>query len=469
RPEASASSDSRTSSGDSRTAAAFLIAASLDLLTGETVTRENHPAAAGDSQDAPRSPIIIERIDFVGNRRVRNDTLKARIFSRKDDAYNEDTLRRDFQALWNTQFFEDVKLRVEDSPDRANAKIIIFELKERPVIRRIRYENIHSVSESDILDRFKERKVGLSVESQFDPTKIKKAEVVIKELLGEHGRQFAKVTPQYERIASSNAVILIFKVEEGPKVKVGKIHFTGNHAFSDRKLIRAMRHDRPFAIPMYFLNVNVLSKTYDRDKLNEDLEVGIRGLYQDHGYFKVLVKDPVIENVNIDRAGLPMPLPKIGRKHGKAVNIMIPIEEGERYRMGKLNIVSADPDKALSLKVDPLKAMFPLKQGDIFAINKVRDALKNYTKAYGEFGFIDFTPEPETDVDEDTKTINLTLKFDEQKQYLVRRIDFSGNTTTRDKVIRREILIDEGQLFNQRYWELSILRLNQLDYFEKIK
>ena len=207
------------------------------------------PAGASQQAQQQQQPAIIERIDFVGNRRVRNDTLKARIFTRENDAYNEETLRRDFQALWNTQFFEDVKMRVEDSADRANAKIIIFELKERPIIRRIRYDNIHSVSESDILDRFKERKVGLSVESQFDPTKIKKAEVVIKELLGEHGRQFAKVTPQYERIASSNAVILIFKVEEGPKVKVGRIKFTGNHAFSDRKLIRAMRHDRPYQIP----------------------------------------------------------------------------------------------------------------------------------------------------------------------------------------------------------------------------
>jgi len=122
-----------------------------------------------------------------------------------------------FRLCGNTQFFEDVKLRVEDSPDGPNHKSVIFEVKERPVIRRIRYDNIHSVSESDILDRFKERKVGLAVESQFDPTRIKKAEVVLKELLGEHGRQFAKVTPQYERIAASNAVILVFKVEEGPK------------------------------------------------------------------------------------------------------------------------------------------------------------------------------------------------------------------------------------------------------------
>ena len=104
---------------------------------------------------------FIERIDFEGNRRIRSDTLQARIFSREGDPYNEETLRRDFQALWNTQFFEDVKLRVEDSPDKPNGKIIIFEVKERPVIRRIRYDGIKSVSESDILDRFKEKKVGL--------------------------------------------------------------------------------------------------------------------------------------------------------------------------------------------------------------------------------------------------------------------------------------------------------------------
>src|SRR5258706_4368506 len=227
--------------------------------------------ASGAAQNGGN--FVIDRIEFTGNRRIRTDTLKARIFSRDGDPYNEETLRRDFQALWNTQSCEDVKLRVEDSPEGLNHKTVIFEVKERPVIRRIRYDGIHSVSESDILDRFKERKVGLTVESQFDPTRIKKAEVVLKELLGEHGRQFAKVTPQYERIAASNAVILVFKIEEGPKEKVGKIKFTGNDSFSDRKLVRAMRHDLPYAIPLYFCNIPVFTITYNREKLNEDLEV----------------------------------------------------------------------------------------------------------------------------------------------------------------------------------------------------
>jgi outer membrane protein insertion porin family len=234
--------------------------------------------------------------------------------------------------------------------------------------------------------------------------------------------------------------------------------------------MRAMRHDRPYGIPLYFAFIPVMSKTYDRDKLNEDLEVGVRGLYQDNGYFRVLVapNGPIIENLDTrnNRLGVPLVL---GKSNGKAVNITIPIEEGNRYTMGTLKIVSADPDKQLSLKVDALKSFFPLKQGDIMNVDKLRKALKDYTSEYGRFGFIDFTAEPEFDIDDAKKIINLTLRFDEQKQYYVRHIDFTGNTTTRDKVIRRELLIDEGSLFDKRAWEISVLRLNQLDYFDRIE
>jgi outer membrane protein insertion porin family len=454
-------------SSHSRPSTPFDSADSAKVSSSSASAEPDGDAAQQQQPQEQPPPAVVDRIIFLGNRRIRSDTLKARIFSREGDPYNEETLRRDFQALWNTQFFEDVKLRVEDSPDGANHKNIIFDVKERPVIRRIRYDGIHSISESDILDRFKEKKVGLTVESQFDPTRIKKAEVVLKDLLGEHGRQFAKVTPQYERIASSNAVILVFKIEEGPKVKVGRIKFTGNHAFSDRKLIRSMRNDRPYSIPLYITEIAVLSKTYDREKLNEDLEVGVRGLYQDNGYFKASVGDPVLES--IDTEGYRLGVPFTGRTKGKAVNITIPIEEGERYKMGTLKIVSADPDKALSLKVDALKSIFPLHEGDVFSAAKIRKSIEDYGKAYGQYGFIDFTAEPGFDIDDAAKRIDITMRFTEEKQYYVRRIDFSGNTTTRDKVIRRELLLDEGQLFNKRAWEISILRLNQLNYFERIE
>jgi outer membrane protein insertion porin family len=419
---------------------------------------------------APEGTATIERIEFQGNRRIRSETLRNRIFSRVGDPVNEDALRRDFHALWNTQYFEDIRLEIEDSPDKPNQKIIIFYVTERPIIRRIEYKGNKSVSESDILDRFKDRKVGLSIESQFDPTKIKKAEVVLKELLAEHGRQFATVKPTYERLPGTNAVKLTFNIDEGPKVKVGRISFTGNTAFSRRKIIRTMRNSKPYMIPLGPLGyIPVLSKTFDRPKLDEDLEIGVRGLYQDNGYFKVLVKDPIIENVTVKEGFLPKGVPLEGVHQGRQTNITIPIEEGEKYHMGTLHVRNANPDEGLFFKTQYLESIFPLKKGDIFSVAKVRKAIEDYTKLYGNFGFIDFTAVPDTEVHDDTKTIDLTFAFDQQKQFFVRRIEFSGNTGTRDKVIRRELLLNEGDMFRNNLWELSLLRLNQLDYFEQVK
>lgn len=418
------------------------------------------------SQAAP----VVERIEFEGNRRIRSETLRARIFERPGDPYSEDAVRRDFRALWNTQYFDDIRVEAEDSPSHPGAKIVIFYLVERPIIRRIEYKGNKSVSQSDILDRFKDRKVGLSVESQFDPTRVKRAEVVLKELLAEHGHQFATVKPTFERVAGTNAVTLIFNIVEGPKVKVGQIIFKGNTAFSARRIARTMRNSRPYSIPLGFLGwIPVMAKTYDRDKLNEDLEIGVRGLYQDNGYFKVLVKDPETKTIDINRSGIPGPWPLVGTKHGKSNNITISIEEGKQYRLGTFHVRSSDPEKGLSMKIDAMESMFPMKKGDIFSVGKVRKAIENYTKLYGNYGFIDFTAEPETDVHDDTSTIDLTMIFNEEKQFFVRRIEFSGNTATRDKVIRREILLSEGDLFRNNLWEVSLLRLNQLDYFEPVK
>src|SRR5277367_1416325 len=336
------------------------------------------PLLALPQQSPGGQQYIIQRIEFIGNRRIQRDTLLARIFSRPGDPYNEEAVRRDFQALWNTQFFEDIRLEVEDSPDQSNGKIIVFYVQERPIIRRIEYKGNKSITESDILDAFKDKKVGLSVESQFDPTKIKRAEVVIKGLLAEHGRQFATVKPTYERIAATNAVKLVFNIDEGPKVKVGQIKFVGAKAFSDRKLVRSMKHDRPYSIPLGLTEIPVLSKTYDRQKLDEDLEIGVRGLYQSNGYFKVLVKDPILKIVDEDRGGIPGPWPVVGAKHGKATNITIQIEEGEQYRMGALKFRSGDPELGLVFKPEALGKAFGLKEGEIFSTEKVRKALDNY-------------------------------------------------------------------------------------------
>jgi outer membrane protein insertion porin family len=425
--------------------------------------------SAGSQQQTNGQQPVIERIEFVGLYRIQKEALLGRIFSRPGDVYNVDAVRRDFRALWNTDFFEDIRLEVENSPDMPNGRILVFYVTERPTIRNITYKGNKSVSESDILDAFKDRKVDLTVESRFDPTKVKHAEVVIEQLLAEHGHMFATVKPTYEKIPATNSVSLVFNIDEGPKVKVGRITIEGNRVFSQTRIIRSMHNSRPIAIPLGFADINLFAKTYDRDKLNEDIEVGIEGLYRDHGYFRINVGEPVLKTVKTERNGIPGPWPLIGHKRSIRTDITLPLEEGAQYRMGRLIIRSANLDENLYFKPEFLESIFPIKQGQILDTSKIRKAIDDYTKLYGDYGFIDFTANPVPDVDDATKTVNWTLDFDQQKQFYVRRIEFSGNTTTRDKVIRREILLDEGSLFNDRLWELSILRLNQLGYFEEIK
>ncbi len=405
--------------------------------------------------------VRIEEVRWEGLRRIPRDTMNARILSKAGDAYNPDVLKRDFQAVWNTNFFEDVRLEVEDGE---RGKIVYFIVVERPLIRRIEYEGVKSVQQSEILERFRECRVGLTVESQYDPTRIRRAEVCLKALLSERGRHFAKVGHVPRRVPP-NAVILTFVVEEGPKVKVGKVAFQGNRYFSDRRLVRAMKNSRPYGIPMV---LPLVSKTYHAGKIGDDLE-RVRELYQEHGFFRIIVNPPD-ERIRDTNPQWPLgeALPWFF-KPGKAVDMRIQVDEGGRYRMGKLTVKPATEGSRLFFREEFLQAYFPLREGDIFNAKKIRDALQNYTKLYGEFGFINMTTIPNTDIHDDERVINMELEFEEGKQFFVNRIEFVGNTTTRDKVIRRELLVEEGSVFNSRGWENSVLRLNQLGYFEELK
>ena len=401
---------------------------------------------------------LVVGITIHGNRRIPADTVKARIFTKVGDVYDTAAVERDFNALWNTGYFEDIRFEREQNP---KGWILHIYVKERPTIREISYTGLSAVSTSDVLDRFKERKVGLAVENQYDPTKIKKAEVTLKQLLAEHGRQFATIRTEIRPIPPA-AVGLTFVIKEGPKVKVGKIRFRGNKHINDRTLRASMKNLKPIGIPHSIFLENLFAKTYDATKLEEDTE-RVRAEFQNRGYFKVLVEDPKTDIHDTGHTGFHVPLFQPGV--GKAVDIVMPIEEGDRYRLGTITFKN---NKAISNNA-ALRSIFPMKDGDIFSREKVAKGLENLRKAYGEAGYINFTSVPDTKFDDEKKIVNLEIDVDEGKQFNVRRIEFQGNTTTRDKVIRREIALEEGQIYNSRYWELSLLRLNQLGYFEQLK
>ena len=401
---------------------------------------------------------VISEIIPQGNRRIPAETIKARIFTRAGDIYDPAALERDFNSLWNTGYFEDIRFSREQTPKGWR---LIIQVKEKPTIREINYVGLSSVTTSDVLDRFKEAKVGLVVENQYDPTKVKKAEVTIKGLLSEHGRQFSTIRTEIRQIPPA-AVGITFVVKEGPKVKVGKIKFEGNKNVKTRVLRYAMKNLRPIGIPHSIFLEDVFSRTYDATKLEEDTE-RVRNEYQNRGYFKALVNDPKTQIHDTGHKGTHVPLLQSGA--GKAVDITMPIEEGDRYTLGGITFKN---NKAVQ-NLKALRAIFPIKDGDIFSKEKIGKGLENLRKAYGELGYINFTALPDTRFDDDKKLIFLDIDLDEGKQFYVRRIEFQGNTTTRDKVIRREVALEEGNVYNSHLWEVSLLRLNQLGYFDQLK
>ena len=401
---------------------------------------------------------VVSEINVTGNRRIPAETIRARIFTKAGDIYDASAMERDFNSLWNTGYFEDIKFTREQT--EKGWRIIIL-VKEKPTIRTIDYVGVGSVSNSDILDRFKLDKVGLTPESQYDPTRLKKAEVSIKNLLAEHGRQFATIRSEVRQVPPA-AVGITFVIKEGPKVKVGKIRFEGNKNIKTRTLRAAMKNLKPVGVPHSIFLENLFSKTYDATKLEEDTE-RVRAEYQNRGYFKAGVSDPKTVIHDTGHKGVHIPLIQAGP--GKAVDITMPIEEGEKYRLGKITFKN---NKAIS-NTNALRNLFPLKDGDVFGRDKIAKGLESLRKAYGQFGYINFTSVPSTTFDDDKKLAYLEIDVDEGKQFFVRRIEFVGNTTTRDKVIRRELALEEGGVYNSVLWERSLLRLNQLSYFDQLK
>jgi outer membrane protein insertion porin family len=332
-------------------------------------------------------------------------------------------------------------------------------VKEKPTIREILYVGHNSVSNSDILDRFKQDKVGLVVESQYDPTRIKKAEVSIKALLAEHGHQFATIRTEIRQIPPA-AVGITFVIKEGPKVKVGKIKFEGNKAVKSRF---ARGHEEPEAGRHSALHLPGKHFRQDlrRHQAGRRHRAGARRVPEPR-LLQGGVNDPKTEIHDTGHKGFHIPLLQSGP--GKAVDITMPIEEGEKYRLGKITFKN---NKAIT-NVAALRSLFPLKDGDIFSRDKIAKGLEAMRKAYGEYGYINYTAFPIPPLT--TRRSWHSGNRHRRGQAVLRAPHrVPGNTTTRDKVIRRELALEEGGVYNSRLWELSLLRLNQLSYFDQLK
>jgi len=411
---------------------------------------------------AAQNGMFIEEIEVRGNRRIPKETVLYSVQSKVGDLYNEGAVRRDFEAVISIGVFDPLQAKLLALDGPRGGKIVVFEVREYPIIREIDYRRLKSVTESEALTRFKERRVGISKDSPFDPVKAYGARRVIRELLAEKGYPEAQVEVEVEDI-SATAVSLVFDVSEGPRVRIKEIEFTGARAgFSQRRLRGAMKLVKEAGLLTTFTSKDI----YFKDKLLDDLE-RVRYFLGTKGYLQAKVGEPTITPAGIASNGFPLPIPGM-RKKGPELKIVIPIEVGRRYKITNVE------EKGVSIfQPGVITAVTGMKKGEYADAKKISENVyKRIKDLYGAQGYIqaDVNPIPKfIDKTEEEGEVEWTIEIEEGRQFTLRRLEFIGNAHTRDHVLRREVVLNEGDPYNKHYWDLSILRLNQLGLFDEIK
>jgi outer membrane protein insertion porin family len=432
----------------------------LSLMVGITATFAM-PGRVIAQQTQPQR--LVESVDIIGNRRLRKDDILYYIQTRAGDPYNEETIQRDYQTLLSLTFFDKTATRVFTENGPRGGVNVIFEVKELPIIRDLTFEGLKSVQESDVLRAFRERRVGVSKESIYDPVKVRTAIRVIKELLSAGGHPNATVEERTEEV-SATSLAITFDIDEGDRVRVVDIQFEGNTVFSDGQLRGAMKYVKEAGLITRFKSSDIL----DREKLDVDLRLVVNYM-RSKGYLQARNGEPRVESVGRRRTGFPiLPLPFLSSVD-EGLRVTVPIIEGKVYRLGEFKVEGNS-----IFSEAQIRAVIGLNPGDIADGEKVSKGLfENLKKFYGQQGFIEYTAEPVPTFKDNPQNpnegvVDFTVAIEEGKQFTLRRLEFIGNTFTRDNVLRREVLINEGDIYNDVYWEYSVVKLNQLGYFNPI-
>jgi len=409
----------------------------------------------------------IEAVDIAGNRRLRDEDLLYYIKTRPGDVYNQAQLERDLRELLSLNFFDKVETKVLTEPGVRGGVNVIFQVVELPIIRDLQFEGFDAVPESEILKAFREQRVGISKESVYDPVKAQNATRILREQLASKGYPNAKIEVVTEDV-SATSVAITFKADQGNRSRIVDIEFEGNEVFKDGELRGQLLLVKETGLISRFKGTDIL----DLRKLQYDLRKNVLSYMFSKGYFQARIGEPQVVGLGYRRTGVPiigsLPLPLISSKDD-TLKIIVPVTEGKIFRVGELKVEGNS-----IFSEQQILAGVGLQKGEIANGKRLQEGVyEELKKAYGNQGFVLYNAEFEPQFKDNPANpnegiVDITITIDEGKQFRLRRLEFTGNTFTRDRVLRREFLINEGDTYNQQSLEYSILRLNQTQYFDPL-
>jgi outer membrane protein insertion porin family len=419
----------------------------------------------------------------------------------------EQMILADFKRLWATKFLDDLSIDVQDYKfaNGVMGKLVVYNMEERQRVKIVDYVGSKKIEMAKIDEELKKRDLKISLDSFIDQGLIRRVAGVVREMYGEKGYEYAEVKPEVKPVGSQTKTVnLTFHITEGPKVKIRVVDFQGNKAIADGKLGGKMKENKA---PGFFGFITG-GGTYKEGKFEEDAQK-VLDYYRERGYVKAQVGQPELKVLEDDKDGKT-----------RWVELQIPVTEGPRYKIGEINFSGNTV-----VKTEGLRPLFKMDKGEWFNEKKIRKGFEKAREVYGSAGYFEFTGAPEYSFPNDPQAgapggaaadgdgdgaagppppaappsstatpgqvpplpaaggpagpsvkaastdsiVNVTMRLEEGKQYFVNRIIFLGNTTTRDNVIRREIRLFEGNVFNTEALKYSVRRLNQLGYFKPLE
>jgi len=382
---------------------------------------------------------IVEKVEILGNERVTRETILYYLTSKEGDYYDVGTWRRDFRVLWSTGFFSNIKI---ESDRGEKGRIVRIIVEENPIVKDVVYRAEKSLSESNIVNKLKEKDEYILPYSYYSPYKIQKIKRTIEAMLAEKGLSGGDISTEMSE-KGKNEVGIVFRIKEGSRIKVGEIIFVGSPNVHKDVLMGAMKENKKHD----FLTWIARKDIFKEDKLQENL-ASLKKKLQENGYMEASVGEPQLSDTTKRSVFL---------KKQRMKKIIIPIWSGERYKVGNVKV---EGNKLVSTRA--LQSLMKFKEGANYSSKAREKAVEKIGELYRNYGHLYVQVMPIENLDPKGKRVNILFNLSEGEPTYLNRLEFKGNSYTKDKVLRREFLLREGDRFSLGLFKDSVLRIKQL-------
>jgi outer membrane protein insertion porin family len=380
---------------------------------------------------AAMEPFTVKDIRLEGIQRVEAGTVFSYLPVKVGDTMTDDKAAQAIKALFATGFFKDVRIEI----DRG---VVIVVLAERPAIAQIDFVGLKEFDQDQLIKGLKE--VGVAVSRTFDRATLEKAEQELKRQYLSRGRYAATITTTITPL-DRNRVAINFSVDEGETAKIKQINIVGVQAFREKDLLAVLQQKTPTWISWY-----TKSDQYSKQKLSADLET-LRSYYLDRGYLEFSIESTQV-SITPDK---------------KEIYITISINEGERYLVSSVKLAGD-----LTLPEEEFRKAVKIKPGEVFSREKLNESTKAIADKLGAQGYAFANVNASPELDKEKRQVAFTIFVDPGKRTYVRRVNVTGNSKTRDEVIRQEMRQMEGAWYDADRVAASRERIDRTNYFAEV-